>query len=407
MNSNKIASELVKIAKELTAGYGYPVGVELYKREDIKETIDALREGVKDKKIYNVKFKKYNDTINSAFDTIKEEIRNVIAKKYRYEKFNAVHYFIMKNLVSLTSLKSRIKDIDNFLKNPDFGEDGERWFGNFESVPEITDDLIKAFKEYKNFLESWLEIPILKKEAKKYIVKGRIPDPNKPVKEVYRPPMQSMVSLGKVKQLLEGVMADKRSEFTKSIQDNLIANASGFIKTAMDKKLTSFEYYGPRSPMRRTIDDMVDIYVDGQLARRSPMKFSPESEIFMELKSDAKATAEKFAKSQVEFIAEKFILKNMSKLTSIIGEKERAGSGLIKAEETGTTIKGMSLSGILVFAFSDNTSFVVHNQAVWSMNYFGTTYVRYPTTFHNVVFKDGKKKAKLSEKQMNEQWAKE
>jgi len=57
--------------------------------------------------------------------------------------------------------------------------------------------------------------------------------------------------------------------------------------------------------------------------------------------------------------------------------------------------------------FSDGTSFTVKNAVVVKVNQFGTWFVQYPTTFHNVVFRNGKKKAKLSEKQMNEDWARE
>jgi hypothetical protein len=66
---------------------------------------------------------------------------------------------------------------------------------------------------------------------------------------------------------------------------------------------------------------------------------------------------------------------------------------------------GWGFEGELICVFHDGTQFTVRNKVVYKMSMGGNDFVQFPTTFHNVLWPDGKKISMVPEKQMNEEWA--
>lgn len=80
--------------------------------------------------------------------------------------------------------------------------------------------------------------------------------------------------------------------------------------------------------------------------------------------------------------------------------------GNVIEEKGGATVKGSGsvLNYELYFEFKDKSSFKVKTQQVLSHSTLGKLFARYPTTFHNVVFKDGSKMATPSSAKMQKEF---
>lgn len=110
------------------------------------------------------------------------------------------------------------------------------------------------------------------------------------------------------------------------------------------------------------------------------------------------ARAEKDADDVIRF----FIEKNLGKLASIIEAK----GGFETAELVNDSISQGGLEGTIVVTFADSSRFVVSNAVVWHRNQYGTSYNRFPCTFHAVRLPNGEMMKQPSEKRMHDVFVK-
>ena len=110
---------------------------------------------------------------------------------------------------------------------------------------------------------------------------------------------------------------------------------------------------------------------------------------------------EKEATQMTDDMVENFIGKNTSKLAEIVSEKGGLKTVTLRRAWTG---RG-KIEGTLKLEFKDGSSFVVDSNLVQSYSVRGKPFVRYPTTFHNVIMPNGKKmKGKASESRMKKEF---
>jgi len=120
------------------------------------------------------------------------------------------------------------------------------------------------------------------------------------------------------------------------------------------------------------------------------------------LNDDYKATLAKEAKTISEDMMNKFVYKNTSKLAQILVKK----GGLKRVTLKGASTDSGTVEGTLFLEFKDKSSFIVTSGLVWSYSKNGTSFARYPTTFHRVVFPDGTKMhGRASEERMKTEFA--
>lgn len=373
MEKNKLAKSLLRIARLLLA-VEYPEGIE----EKYKPDIDVLNQALENKHIFNSDYKKVNYDLSRGFEIAQKKLWDSISVKNPVA--GSAFYFIGDGKVWFFGINKKIKEIDKFLKAPDeheFAKYLEQRKQQTANIPQDAkpSDAISEMKEVKEFYESWLPVLNAQKEVKEYIKKGRKPNPNAPSKDTYTPPPSTLKDIAKVKELLEKIVEDSREKMEKNLVD--------------DWK-TKIESYLEDKP-EATRNEIIKIF--GQLVRAVNI-----SDGVWKIDEDI---LENVAKETVDAVKERFIEKNIKKLKSIIGEKNVE----IKSAKNSSHVNRNTLSGVINFEFEDGTGFDVWNDVVTVWN--RTIFNKFPTTFHNVKFKNGTVKKIVSEKDMNEVWAKE
>lgn len=109
---------------------------------------------------------------------------------------------------------------------------------------------------------------------------------------------------------------------------------------------------------------------------------------------------EKIAKREAENMKEAFLMKNVDKLANILEKK-----GELKGKPKHTSYRKGDFFGSMRVEFKDGSGFTVVNKVVTKVNFHGTWFHQFPTTFHNVVMPDGSKMKQPSEKRMIEVFA--
>lgn len=103
------------------------------------------------------------------------------------------------------------------------------------------------------------------------------------------------------------------------------------------------------------------------------------------------------SKKDADEFRERFVIKSLRKLTSIIDAK----GNLTEVKVVGSRIDLAGLSGILDISFDDGASFRAVNSVVFSISIHGRVFARFPLTFHNVTLADGTRMPRPSEERMN------
>lgn len=120
------------------------------------------------------------------------------------------------------------------------------------------------------------------------------------------------------------------------------------------------------------------------------------------LKADGKQIIAQRSAKEAENICQSYIEKNMSKLAPIIEERgDYEGMQII-----GRDVNPGAMTGHLRISFKDGARFDVRSQAVMSFSIYGTPFMRFPLTFHNVQLGDGSLISRPSEKKMNAEFTK-
>lgn len=215
-------------------------------------------------------------------------------------------------------------------------------------------------------------------ELKDLIRAGRKPTP--PRKPVYVPPYSAAKDLAAVKKVYDDMIEDIRDKLIDSLVKRDMDRGPLYMEALNDAKIKKkdWEFIG------RNYDKAQGVYALKQQKERE-------------------ANNRKAAEKEAHALMQMFISKNMSKVNSLVGEKGNFES----VKEVGVYVDNGVLSGEIAFKFKDGSSFIVRNQLVSVWVWDREPYVRFPTTFHDIVFANGRKVKHDSEEFMNTVWAKE
>lgn len=119
------------------------------------------------------------------------------------------------------------------------------------------------------------------------------------------------------------------------------------------------------------------------------------------LKAGYRKEIEAEATSQAEYIQQQFVIKNAKKLGSILDAKKAGLTGKPEVLKAHVFPGRGAFEGDMRLTFADGSKFEVRNQVVFKSNHYGTFFVQYPTTFHNVTMPDGSAMKTPSEERMN------
>lgn len=169
--------------------------------------------------------------------------------------------------------------------------------------------------------------------------------------------------------------------------DQIVKQVTERYEAMVKRYFTDGKFNLPR-PNARTATRGEYMAYQNTVAELSPLM--DMSNLRTNWKSIVKAAAEYSANFNVEC----FRVKLATKLGNVIEEKG------------GATVKGGGNTVIyeLFFDFKDKSSFKVKTQQVLSHSIHGKLFARYPTTFHNVVFKDGSKMVTPSSAKMQKEF---
>ena len=290
----------------------------------------------------------------------------------------------MHNLPSFVKKLPRFKNVKSF-QNYIYDENG---MGNkivYEpyDFKVVVEDLIK-------YWSTWVPVALILKELKGKALSGRKPVPKKV--EDWRAPKVSQNVQKAVEKVLKGVVKNSYDSVVKYYQDYIIRDAMDYLKANNHKEGKSVYSYFSRNPFsRENTNALVDV----------EMNYSGRILESAKFKSGYKGIAKKLAQRVVDDMVQSYIFKNTNKIASIIEQKN------VKFEISAVgNLTGFGFNGNIVFKFADETTFTVRNKSVrkWSVN--DRPFLQFPTTFHGVVFPDGSKRSMMSEREMNEKWAK-
>lgn len=372
--------ELLAVARELIADE-YPMGMS----EKGKAALETLKRGIEAKSIFNVDYEEVKRILNRDFE--KSDSQVVFDQGLR-----AFLYHASYSLLGLNNIGKYARDVRAFIKT----HDTKMFFPNpafpreqtevEKKVVENWDHYASESEKYLRGLETWIPVYLLIKEAKPFIVKGRKPVEHPPGWEprVYVPPMPGAQAVSLVKAKLEEIVEAQRGELTGKIVKSVVARLEAIPSGTYDELKKAFG------------EDVVSYrnYYDVEGYRRDAM---------MKLKANYQSVVQSSVERDVQDMVERYVIKNTGKVAPIVHAKGEPKEVRVHWG----SLQGWGFAGEMRFEFADGAGFTVRNQAVWKSTYSGSSFVQFPTTFHDVRFKNGSVKSMVPEQAMNEVWAKE
>ena len=316
--------------------------------------------------IYNVDIKPVSSLINAALeDAFDSYWRNDYFSRPREERddvSNDIDYMAWESLHLFPTLLKKLQKLQKANKdNTDLN-------ALIPYVEEIV-PLANAMKSIK----------------KGEIIKGKKVTTDNPVKQKYAPPPAKKEDLEKVHKVLSALT----EKFRKELVQNRIDQPQ--------KVVTLFKEMKLKDPTLRFAHQAFPRDGDAKLIMQSLLGSTGEIRI------DANVIIQEKAVQYAEDVLSKFIFKNMAKLTTIVGGKGNLKDVKLLRSSFGNN----GLEGSLKLSFEDKSSFEVDTKTVWSQTggsrwtSGGKTFIKYPTTFHNVILPDGSKLKTPSEQKMN------
>lgn len=204
-------------------------------------------------------------------------------------------------------------------------------------------------------------------------------------KPQYVPPVSSLDDLARVSSLV----IDLTEELYTSLVDAIAARLRFQLDTYLDGYLkspyTNLADYHRKARVPQAVIFALSTFID---YRTGKVKDG------LNVADEIHRVATENAKS----VQSTYVVKMKAKLTSVVARK----GNLESAEKIRLDVDGCTFTGELRFGFKDGSAFSIRQSVVFGHSYLGNLFVRYPSTFHDVVFMDGQKKRMVSEEQMNE-----
>lgn len=224
----------------------------------------------------------------------------------------------------------------------------------------------------------------------------RQPKPVEDRKAKYEAPRVADTAIGKVKAVLETLVA---SEFQRLI---------GVFEDRYTKALYEYVRLVPivaALPFRGRSETK-----DGKALRRATAQTSRFAyKVVKEVRDPvagltvvldvpgARAAILAEATKDAQEIRDAFVYKNLDKLASILDAK----GDFDHAEIIGRNVSLAGLEGIIKFYFADSASFFVKNSVVFVENSYGTQFNRFPLTFHDAFLGNGERIKGVDQEKMN------
>ena len=352
----------------------------------------ALKKAVENKMIFNVDY---------------DEIKFILSRNFeKWEDTNRgeLSYFLYKasdSLLNLNNINKYARDVRKYNKKDaeDLIAKIRELHPQYEPTREMEmlanfDNLKKQSEKYLQDVETWSVVVSMLKEVKPYVVKGRKPIERGPdyVPRIYVPPMAGQEAVDLIKGKLLEIVEPQREDLIKKISDKYIDMVKSY-SGEMDYKILK--------------DYLQKVGMDGtfSLIYESDSGYG-KNKTFIR-KKDYHKNIVRFVEGMVQDMINRYVEKNTGKISPIIHAKGEPSNVKVRWGN----LQGWGFGGAIDFKFLDGTGFTVNNQAVMKfssggMFSQGKQFFQFPTTFHDVIFKDGSNKAMVSEQEMNEVWAK-
>lgn len=217
----------------------------------------------------------------------------------------------------------------------------------------------------------------------------RQPKPVEDRKAKYAAPVAGKEAIFAVKAMLIEVTDEAHAELIERIAAGLKTRVKATLKLAADVKAVA----GDREKARRAEQVLsqfagADTFIY-QITERKNNDWS--------IVANADALIAEEATKRANNIRENFVYKNLEKIDSILEAKGDFGAISI----IGRSVSLSGLEGSFKLTFKDGASFEITNSVVYSVSTLGTPFLRFPLTFHNVVFGNGERMKQPSEEKMN------
>jgi hypothetical protein len=217
----------------------------------------------------------------------------------------------------------------------------------------------------------------------------RQPKPVEDRKAKYEAPRAGKEAIFAVKATLVEVTNEAHAELIERIDAGLKKRLEATLKLAADVKALA----GDRQKARRA-DEVLRQFAGAdsfvyQITERNNGEWSASAN------SDSLIATE--AAKRADAIREHFVYKNLEKIDSILESK--GDFDAIKI--IGRTVSLGGLEGSFLLTFKDGARFEITNSVVYSVSKLGNPFLRFPLTFHNVVFGNGTRMKMPSEEKMN------
>jgi len=379
-NEAQIADRVA--ASVMAATFRMPLFTSGRSQKRLDKVMPILEQAVADKHIWNVDYKTLKEGLNRAYENSRDEIRNTHKSIHPADTMSPEDWKALSNQERgdlLNEWRPSSEIPYNLHQLPGFLKKLKKYRGELK-------------REYEQWAESWMPYAQVVKDLKPYIEKGRKPDPNKPVKERYEAPRTSTGGVMMVKAALKKVVDSQARKLVQEIKADYLKWAEKFLDEREETESIYDLLKGVQQMVvRKLVEDSTGM-----------VSYRPGAPREYAMKSDADQIAGKMAEEVVTDMVENYILKNTNKIGSVV---ERKG-GLENIKVVSGELRGWGFRGEMICRFSDETQFVVRNKVVTKVSPRGQWFAQFPTTFHDVTWPDGNRRSMLSEKQMNEEWAK-
>lgn len=344
--------------------------------EQFATTINNAHEN---KGIYNVDLKDVKEKINRQYDRWSSgDQRGNLADKAKGDNYDPATGRDGMEYPELWDLwwdtPHNFTQVSKFIRNAK----------KLSSKHKFLKDVISVYEEFDTYAKSI-------KALKPYIIKGRKPNPDMVSKEVFQPAMLNTKALKLVTDTLNKIVDDEYKKLINGLMERNDDVVDNYLNKRKDNE-SPYKFYakqaGSRDIARRLIKDASPTTQPTQMI--DPVKVDNYDEI-----------SKGIATNQANELRERFLIKNIEKIGSVIYKKNSP----IKTTKASGHMDGFGFNGEIAFKFEDGTGFNVRNKAVMVFNGWSDSFFRFPTTFHDVVFPDGKKRKMLSQEEMNKEWS--
>jgi len=311
-----------------------------------EEALNLFEKSIKEKQIWNAEFKE-----NYSYG-----LMNGLEDIYDYLRY------------------SRKPDVD--------GLEFDKWRSALPDSLFAMNSIPKLYKHWSNHKKDWPEMyeffeairdmPLMIKELKGYIVKGRKPNPE--ASTAYHAPMAPTAARQQAQNYLEDAVKHFKDDLYRSI---------------LNRYENTLKQNVPASSLE--IRKIKDPHIRQLLSRFYTFSYNAP-----ELKMGWQADLQKMARADTEGIVQNFLYKNISKLSNIFAKKEL----VTKYELKHANVHAGHIENQMFFSFSDGSSFDVYSSVVYGYTKWGKMFMKYPTRFTNVKMANGTMMKYPSEEKM-------